>query len=1330
MAKEKEDIFQKALRSVNPDPKAKSNTQSPPKTLAELQQRLKDVDKKFNENNRDTKVWTNLDRILAMVEITGKIIDTAVSSTVAPASLIMSSFLHLIGTARGSVASYASIGDFLGRVAGTLDRMTIHDGTIVDSILGEVLAKTVVLVSEILVVASKYLGKRRKRDIGKEFLVRLFFGECSELESKMTALQDLAQEEAMTCISLIKRDTSMLHDELQEMSTAVQKIDKNIESQRFEAKLDLETWHTMQNIHDGIQKERRAGVFAKWIVDEPLMRKWIAGETLPIVWVHGEPGIGKSFATSRLITEIVNKKKLRAYFYVRENDTATSIFKCLALQLAVRSRGFNNHALKALDLLDSVRNEVKIWENFFVPFLSKERPWRTFIVIDGLDAAASSEQSKVVDILKLFKRCTYAGKTTFRIAIISRSDLYPKMSLICRSETRYHISSDKTQSDIARYIRKRISDDRKFKDLEPSDREYAIDKLTKEAKGMFLWTSLVIGQAEEMGSRSDILKFLEDGYPKDHAHHLVRLLDSAAEKVHAPAEFKNFLQWMTCSRRPLTVSEVQYLPPSTAVNISVQSTTFSKKNLERNFKHLISLNTDTRSSRAAEIIVEFRHRSFKDHLLCEPSWTPRRLHSFTKSEAHASIFRSCLQLLQEPISEEEQAPGAAGIISYAADHILDHFKEIDVEREDLRYEHKQQFGDLVQDRVAIQRWYDAMSDKAKLTVLPSVLESPKLYQKMIYWTVGHGASAREFFRSIFVFCGEGWLQTGTVSIRTALMFLDLYDNLNEPGPQVSQSSLDDCGSVSISHLSGDRIVNLAERHDYERNASWHMRVASALREAGHIQEALKQYRDAEEEEPKNWLVKSGLSVAYAAAGDYETAVKKAQKALRCSPKPDGKCSSNIYYNISVWQEIRGEVEGQIDAAQKALTSQVALSLPLVAHYFTVLGRNLRFKTLYEFCQVLERGVRSKRGEWLMNLLCGWEEGLDLFGRAALELRTEEAVEFAEQLMKNLVNRLTGKGTSKSAVWAQYQLGRFYQRYQRDQGQARRAWENLSVVAKEYNDSKLYAQQLQCTALAELYLTGALAAQGSNQDKIKKNGEKITDDKLEKEHPDIAALRAMASGESVPNMGIEYCADAAALLGYWERKHGPKKRNKDHFRAKVCQGIQILEDEDPFNDIEGYVILGKALLLAGYTDDAKRALVTAMLFAETATTEGQSKPPFKCHGKPDCRRKTWAKLYICHICRDTTLCGDCWKAFKDRNPEDSGPPYTTCHQAHLFSNIYHEGHKVAEPVAIVDAGQLRPDTEWLNTLKRNWGITNETKAAVPITTPRVVLDSRRDLELVD
>jgi tetratricopeptide (TPR) repeat protein len=474
-------------------------------------------------------------------------------------------------------------------------------------------------------------------------------------------------------------------------------------------------------------------------------------------------------------------------------------------------------------------------------------------------------------------------------------------------------------------------------------------------------------------------------------------------------------------------------------------------------------------------------------------------------------------------------------------------------------------------------------------------------------------------------------------------------------------------------------------------------------------------------------------MACAADGQYEKAIRQAEKALKCVPRPTGACRSNIYYNLSVWNGIQRKTQAQIDNAKWAYAAQ-SESLPRIAHYFAVLGRNSRFIELFELCVTLKKKDGAKtRDSWLVKLLYGWEEGLDLFGRAAVEGGDKVNIEFAGEVLRTIVKVANERGDLEGAVFSQYQLGRFHLRYQRDESQVRKAWEKLTDLARNDPHAELYAQQLQCRALAELYLRSGLVAEQATKDsqgRADKRGKQK--ERIQDEPPDIAKLRALASAKTPTNKNTEYRAEAAALLGYWQRKHGPKRCDKDLFRSRVCQGIQILEDDDPFNDVDGYVILGKALLIAGFVDDAKRVLATAMLVSQASTTDSKQQIPMSlvCHGKPDCQNTDYEKLYICHVCHNTTLCGNCWKMFKDKETGDNGPPYTTCHSSHLFSNVYHKGHKIAEPITVIEGDQLRLDTEWLGALKEKWDISEDTKAAISLTTPKVVMESRRALQLVD
>ncbi|KAL3482411.1 hypothetical protein BJX99DRAFT_217001 [Aspergillus californicus] len=1298
------DIFKEALETLAPTTKGRPH----PKSLAELESRLAETEKNF-ASNRGVRFWSIVERVSNPLKTAATIAEPVVSATAgAAASLVFGSCLHFIATARGFAVSYTSIGDFLARVAGTLERMTIYDETTRDVRLGRILAETIVLVSKILMEAARKLGRGKKYKWGKEFLTRLFFGSCSELEEMMAALQDLSQKEALTVISLIKKDTGMFRDELRQIDTKLSRVDRNIQREQFEDKLGLDTWHVVQNIHVEITKERIAGVDVRWILNEDAVKDWMGGRTAGLLWIHGEQGIGKSFISSRLISELTTRKKTLAYFYVRGNEAnvATTIFKCLALQLERKSRAFRRQAMEVLNNPDWISNEQAIWRNLFVPFLQTKRPCTSFIIIDGLDAAPRSEQEKVLQQVQAFMRSPFSGKAKLCIAIISRSDLGLVNSTL-NSEAQIQIAAKRTESDIARYIERKFSDPTRFPRLTDQDRTLAKARLQQDAKAMFLWVSLVIANLEELESQQDIQTFLKDGYPKNLTEHLGPILERVARKNPDQTQFKAVLCWIACTRRPLDFSQMQYIHSARVNrhNELISSLKTPQEELEMKYKQLLIFTTEMACSSAVpSTFVYFKHRCFKDHLLSGP-----RPPGFTRSEAHKQIFVTCLLLLQHPSNEPTGDVGLSSMINYAADHIIDHFMELEKES-DLEIEAKQQLKALLRDPATTQRWYDAMSQKRRLALIPALLGVPRTYKRLTYWL--RGSSPSEFFKPLAEFCAEAWLQTGSLCTQFCVLFQQ-----NQP-PSTLEAT-----PTSIHDLSSGRIQHLAKFNNLEQNAEWHMRVASALRESNHLDDAIKLYREAEKKDRGSWVIKSGLAMAYAAQGSCKSAIQKAKDALALIPLSDGCTRGNLLLHLSVWHGLRGNAEAEIAAAEEAWALQPE-DFHKTAHYFGVLGRRLEFHRLLEFCKRLDRQDGSG-GSRLTQLLLGWEEGHILFGRAAVHTCSEENVKLAERVFQKLAKIARSSGDEEGAVFEQFQHGLFCMRHLQNIDKARKAWEGMGTK-KPDDVTQKYMQHLKCQALSRVYLRKAIAAR-SVLEKTDKETHVVDTKEAKKQDDWVKKLERLAG---LPNMDASN-ADAAVMLGYWRRKYERQPLDKDLFRAKICQGIRILEDEDPLNDYEGFLTLGKALLLAGHTLSAKRAFAGVQRSLEGSWGGFDSQPlvnisansntiqlPFTCNGKPDCKSQpgTLKRLHVCHVCHDIILCGECRKKLKKDQLK-----FTTCDKSHFFSAIYHRDLKTESKSEPGD--QPVPDSEWLDGLKKTWGIDDTTEAAGVLPAPAIVARSQ-------
>lgn len=495
-----------------------------------------------------------------------------------------------------------------------------------------------------------------------------------------------------------------------------------------------------------------------------------------------------------------------------------------------------------------------------------------------------------------------------------------------------------------------------------------------------------------------------------------------------------------------------------------------------------------------------------------------------------------------------------------------------------------------------------------------------------------------------------------------------------------------------------------------QDSDWHLRIADALMEANHLKEARVEYERAEKD-PKNWMARYKLALVFAAEDKISNAVQKAQEALLCVPEPDELCQSNIYSSLFGWQSARGKNSDAIDAAKHAHLLDPKDPRKM-ANYFSALGRAKKWKSVLMLCEKLHFSTSTPTD--LTQLLLGWEEGHDIFTQAVAT--SKEYRSLAEEILKALINLAKQEGDSLGSVWEEYQQGLFFYRQKHRDEEHLRIWEGLSSQPNNHN-TDIYALQLQCRALSEIYYENARCS-------------KSTDDtntwvsKLE-------TLAGVAAGTSTPEDNTEDRAEAAMVLGRWRRKRQGRKNSelRSLFRPRICQGIQILEDDDPLNDSDGYAILAQALVCAGDLPDALRVFAAGLLPLATSS-QWTKEPmttrdsnirkaikamdiPFKCHGKLGCEPDNWPAFYVCRDCLDKSFCVTCVTGSSNR----------VCDKSHRMFQVYLKGREVGMPMAKFEGSVLEVDKEWLSKLKEKWDITDETKATSSLPAPEILLRSQ-------
>lgn len=495
---------------------------------------------------------------------------------------------------------------------------------------------------------------------------------------------------------------------------------------------------------------------------------------------------------------------------------------------------------------------------------------------------------------------------------------------------------------------------------------------------------------------------------------------------------------------------------------------------------------------------------------------------------------------------------------------------------------------------------------------------------------------------------------------------------------------------------------------------YHGQVASGLRKAGHVSSAIDEYETALKVDEKDWLARSGLAVSYALRNDFHLAIETAKGALDAVPEEDKSSQSNLYSNLGLWYREIEETDLEIEAVRKALAIKPH-DLQHMAHRFGALGRAERFGELYSFAEELDSTVPSGfTDSYLIQLLLGWDEGHDLFGRAA---KAERKTEFAVQKFRQAILSVEAKD-GPSTAYEQFQLGRLYYRHLDNEDQAIARWKDMISPSARFGPlGNSYAKQLVSKPLGEIYLRKAYEARMS---RVKSE-----------ETQCVQEMEALAK-EGSP--GLYTTSDASMMLGLWYRHCGETAMAEECFKPKILEGIDLLQDEDPSNDIDGYLTLAKTLLLAGDLENARAAADVTLLPLKymqqprsTTTETSRSVNPhiapsvliwkrnsssnskssddscdlkflYVCEGRCRNPAKRWTQLWICVECIDVTLCDQCYEKHKDAN---IGLPFRVCDQRHDFVQAYPPG-----PVPMLAAiqgedGKLKPNKNWLRELEKYW-----------------------------
>ncbi|KAK2603101.1 hypothetical protein N8I77_009583 [Diaporthe amygdali] len=552
---------------------------------------------------RHNKLWSRLQRFVNPIATTGKLVSTILGSynpLGAPASIVLTSVLHLASSCQGVTQAYDWIESILsdGELGEFSVRLQIYGENPINNALKRKIVAILAFIlriigrSELLIKRNRFREYLRVSFIGKDEKTRALVEDLNKLLTNEQRLVVALTYEKVTDAARLAAETKEtveeFKDDFKQLSTAVQESTKL----QADARLIENLQHTLKTTavdstddwYSWFRRKLLQGS-GSWLQNEGFFAYWMQHRA-PILWIFGGPGSGKTMLSTWLISLLHEQFESKSetysgtsigYFFIKENvedlRNPNTIFKTMAWQIQQTDAMFRNHAARSCEFDHKVVRAEDTWENLFLDYyqgsLSDDR--RAILVLDGLDEASIDAQRRILRLMKDYVSRVRSGMPhRIQFAVFGRSTLRSELKRVKldREEKIIEVSPSKNHQDMSNYITNRVKEldivkamRRKTPGGPEKARKFARGirrKVLNGAGGVFLWAQLLLDQMEAK-DESQINKILASP-PLNLYDMIYSVFDRLSRDPEIDVEVANrLLAWVAFARRPLSFGELDVI---------------------------------------------------------------------------------------------------------------------------------------------------------------------------------------------------------------------------------------------------------------------------------------------------------------------------------------------------------------------------------------------------------------------------------------------------------------------------------------------------------------------------------------------------------------------------------------------------------------------------------------------------------------------------------------------------------------------------------------------------------------------------------------------------
>ncbi|KAF7623645.1 NACHT and TPR domain protein [Aspergillus flavus] len=1376
--------------------------------LAKIQN-VEDLTKEIDARNNSFRefrekrgaIFEVLNAAMIPVQLFGNLAAGGASMVFPPSSLVFGAVTYLMGAAKGVSTSYDAIQDLMGTLKDFTIRLKAYSRESISDDLSNKLSDILVTLVEILALSTKTIRRGRLLKFTRNILLGsndAIQGAMGKLDKLTRVEADLVGAETLTeskrtgrVVDGMSATVTSTHatvvetgmtvnqvnvrvNEVQEMlGTLLVSVKENKQESTEDREKALQEHVSKilrpsktdyaQDWYDKINKARIPGT-GDWVRDERIFNEW-HDKHMPVMFISGNPGAGKSYIVANMINRLhelhpqgVQNTSLTSvgFFFFKDDNPGTRSFhqalRDLALQISKNDPVYLKH-LATIANYEVISTLESAWRLLFLDYFVKKpnADSDVYILLDGVDEAFDEERRTFFSLAKdLYDS---AEKSHLQLAVIGRPHISDQLLEGLELEVpTIHVTTQKNSRDINQYIHASIKKSVVLRRVSAKLRQEIVEKLSARAEGMFLWVNLMLQELVKKRNESSMRKALDQAPKglKEMLRHV--LLSFSTSSNEEELEFLNeILLWVTCSRQPLTLAEVESILKLKSPE--GDGMIYPEGALRRQFASFFSLNREDGLT-TAELQIMSTNRNGLDESDEEgegrnadedafedvENFTDFDSHKETTTVTfcHASIGDFFRDQTEGKVSDEESHVPVGVDYLHAKAHVLKTFLRIFTDKEftkkaddgehmlrhaaenwvhhlltthasDCSLEDRRDIAKMLlvalTSEESITGWIGYrgwVSTEANIRAIRQWWEDEEVLESLTPDEQEFISSTKEdpitTLKPIVMLCTKKYVADDMWLAAPVAAVVWSYQSLMK-GKEVN--------FIEMFDPTAEEIIAAAEFGDFEKNALWYRRCAIVLRQLEYFDQALDYFSKAVELAPDMWLCKAGMAIVYSMKKEWQKAINLDEEVVQTlsaqieANEEDSGLRASIHTSLErlgdSYQQL-GNLEKRFEAYKRAqaLTPYCNTCINVLLEHY---GTKHDHEATIDLLQTLaDTPVPDEDFSRLTQSL--WdnpEEDTRYFVLAADAALATDNLDFMVESWRTAARAARKASKTVTATQLDMSLARIYSEFLHDQAKAVKRWERImSTYASSKDETVVGFAKLKASfELAKQFLCDAVEA-GIGTPQAEEAGAKL--EKLCKQVKlnDESVLWTVSSMRAI-------------CLGIYYRLSGREAEARALFKPSIKRGIAILSDDDPENDMLGFLDLLNALVAAG---DVKNVTAAAYheVFGKYNVDDPEGATDNESPGDEDsnwltcdgpCRKElpTLDDSYQCPICLDTAFCPSCVRLL-----EDGTMGIRKCNPKHVKDFIYvpPRPKNVASGKMLVDGQEIDFEV-WKQGLKKEWGI---------------------------